>query len=68
MRRKTFAQDDVRFDQAYKTLTTKQKDVYETVYVCGKSLKEYAKDNHISPSGLRLVEVLFKPNLDITPN
>ena len=49
MRRKTFAQDDVRFDQAYKTLTTKQKDVYETVYVCGKSLKEYAKDNHISP-------------------
>lgn len=47
---KLFAQDDVRFDQAYKTLTPKQKDVYETVYVCGKSLKEYAKDNHISPS------------------
>jgi len=47
---KLYAHDDVRFDQAYKTLTSKQKEVYEAVYVHDKSLKDYAREKHISPS------------------
>ena len=47
---KTFARDDARFDEAYKTLTPKQKEIYQAVYVHDKMLKEYAEENGISPS------------------
>ena len=46
----TFSLDDERFEIARKSLSEKQYELYESVYVNGNSINEYAGDNNIDQS------------------